>query len=193
MVSLARSSTKRQPHHSWPPSSTALQAGAAGTAALSVRVKWISLPASVTSLWTMSSQAGIFGPPLAPAYVASPAGSHSTLVCASETLGRAQQVSTKPARARPDFFSAARRLTDWPRPLVSSSSLSFILFSLSFWFCLLLFLVRPRMTRIFGILFPLRPCPFAPSAVNHCLAFFVSPATALFASPMHASAIPAGP
>src|SRR5216117_2767730 len=104
-------------------------------AALSVRVKWMSLPASVTSLWTMSSQAGIFGPPLAPAYVASPAGSHITLVCACAMFASPKHASAMPARPTPNFFSAARRVTDWARFLVISSNWLFMFF-LSFWFCL---------------------------------------------------------
>src|SRR5712664_3382948 len=49
------------------------------------------------------------------------------------------------------------------------------------------------MTRMLGILFPLHPCPSAQSVVNRCLAVFVSLATALFASPRQASAMPARP
>src|SRR5205807_7833643 len=36
--------------------------------------------------------------------------------------------STMPARPTPNFFSAARRVTDWARPLVSSSNLLFMFF-----------------------------------------------------------------
>src|SRR6266446_3176085 len=97
-----------------------------------------------------------------------------------------------PARPRPNFFSAARRVTDCAMLLVSSSNLLFIFFPfVVFGVGLLLF--RPRIsrrTRTLGILIPLRPCPSAPSAVNHCFAVFVSLASALFATPMHAGAMP---
>src|SRR3989454_8364066 len=40
-----------------------------------------------------------------------------------------------PARPTPNFFSAPRRVTDWARPLASSSNLSFIAFlSFLIWF-----------------------------------------------------------
>src|SRR5439155_21875954 len=37
-------------------------------------------------------------------------------------------VSAIPARPTPNFFNAPRRVTDWARPLASSSNLSFIIF-----------------------------------------------------------------
>src|SRR5438105_546795 len=43
-----------------------------------------------------------------------------------------KQASAMPASPTPNFFSAARRVTDWARLLVSSSNLLFIVF-LSFW------------------------------------------------------------
>jgi len=39
-----------------------------------------------------------------------------------------KQASAMPARPTPNFFSAARRVTDWAIALVSSSNLLFIFF-----------------------------------------------------------------
>jgi hypothetical protein len=44
-----------------------------------------------------------------------------------------KQASAMPARPRPNFFSAARRVTDWAICFVSSSNLLFML-SFCFWF-----------------------------------------------------------
>src|SRR5881296_2990201 len=47
------------------------------------------------------------------------------------------QASAMPAKPRPNFFSAPRRVTDWAMFLASSSNLSFILsFSFGLVFCL---------------------------------------------------------
>src|SRR2546428_4472962 len=47
---------------------------------------------------------------------------------ASALFARPSEASAKPARPMPNFLSAARRVTDWARPLASSSNLSFITF-----------------------------------------------------------------
>src|SRR5437867_5581301 len=52
--------------------------------------------------------------------------SHFVIACA--LFASPKQASAMPARPRPNFFSAARRVTDWARLFVSSSNLLFILF-----------------------------------------------------------------
>src|SRR2546426_12401575 len=52
---------------------------------------------------------------------------------ASAVFARPSHASAIPATPTPNFFSAPRRVTDWARPLASSSNLSFITF-LSFSF-----------------------------------------------------------
>jgi len=52
-----------------------------------------------------------------------------------------RQAKAMPARPRPNFFNAPRRVTDWARLLVSSSNLLFILpfrFVVWFWFVVVL-------------------------------------------------------
>src|SRR6185295_18985192 len=49
-------------------------------------------------------------------------------------FARPSEASAIPARPRPNLFSAARRVTDWARPLASSSNWLFITF-LSFGIC----------------------------------------------------------
>ena len=39
-----------------------------------------------------------------------------------------KQASATPLRARPNFFSACRRVTDWANPLASSSNMLFMTF-----------------------------------------------------------------
>src|SRR6185369_9391088 len=48
---------------------------------------------------------------------------------ATALLARPKHASTMPARPTPNFFSAARRVPDWARLLVSSSNLLFIVLS----------------------------------------------------------------
>src|SRR5262245_21396300 len=48
--------------------------------------------------------------------------------CGAASEARASKASEMPARLTPNFFSAPRRVTDWARPLASSSNLSFITF-----------------------------------------------------------------
>src|SRR2546428_11690306 len=45
---------------------------------------------------------------------------------ASALFASPKQASAMPARPTPNCFSAARRVTDWARPLVSSSNLLFM-------------------------------------------------------------------
>src|SRR5947209_17043013 len=63
--------------------------------------------------------------------------------CAAAVNAQPKQASAMPARPTPNFFSAARRVTDWARLLVTSSNLSFLLF-LSFG--LFLFLITTDFT-----------------------------------------------
>src|SRR6266568_2173919 len=74
-----------------------------------------------------------------------------------------KQASAMPARPTPNFFSAARRVTDWARLLVSSSNFLFM-FILSFWFCFSARIIRvtlvgpqwpPRFQ--FGVSYPHPP------------------------------------
>jgi len=48
------------------------------------------------------------------------------LAAASARFASPKQASAMPARPTPNFFSAARRVTDWARLLASSSNLLFI-------------------------------------------------------------------
>src|SRR5262249_2324435 len=50
------------------------------------------------------------------------------VVWASALFASPKQASAKPASPTPNFFNAARRLTDWARLLVSSSNWLFITF-----------------------------------------------------------------
>jgi hypothetical protein len=54
-----------------------------------------------------------------------------------------KQASAMPARPTPNFFSAARRVTDWARLFVSSSNLLFIFFSFRLFVCYLVFAAKP--------------------------------------------------
>jgi hypothetical protein len=60
-------------------------------------------------------------------------------LAASALFASPKHASAITASPRPNFFSAARRVTDWAKLLVISSNLLFILF-LSFWFGCLLWL-----------------------------------------------------
>src|SRR5216117_3983942 len=61
---------------------------------------------------------------------ASPSSCPLVMACASF---RPNLANAMPARPTPNFFSAARRVTDWARLLVSSSNWLFILFPSFLW------------------------------------------------------------
>jgi hypothetical protein len=47
---------------------------------------------------------------------------------ASVLFASPKQASAMPARPKPNFFSACRRVADWANPLASSSNLLFTIF-----------------------------------------------------------------
>jgi len=61
--------------------------------------------------------------------------SHLLLGAASALFARRKQASAIPAMPTPNFFSAARRVTDWAISLVSSSNLLFMFFGFGFVVC----------------------------------------------------------
>src|SRR6266446_1835833 len=93
-------------------------------------------PAKYWPLQHMRLQKLAFWPQLAPA------SRHAfVLGSASVLFAILSEASAIPAKPRPNFFSAPRRVTDWARPLVISSNLLFITF-LSF--CFLFSVLRGR-------------------------------------------------
>ena len=58
---------------------------------------------------------------------------------ATGLLASPKQASAMPARPTPNFFNAARRVTDWAIPLVSSSNWLFIIPAFVHWLLFVIF------------------------------------------------------